>query len=209
MEGYLSKRQSSSSVVAQKAWKVMYFRLLQDKLFYFKSHESEKPLGYYDVFSVTSIEKNSTINNITMRSTFRITLREETLDLRPVDELLTTKKIWVYVLSQWVALSNFFMKQTELSRTSLFSYLPEQLVVRILTELSDYDLRVMACVCKKFMHLVNHIKRNRLGNWKQGTFNVNSLNGHTDKALCSALIENDTILVSGSRFVKRQKENEK
>src|SRR4051812_45374498 len=133
MEGYLSKRQGSSGIVAQKDWKVMYFRLLQDKLFYFKSHESVQPLGYYDVFSVVGVEKNSTINNVTMRSTFRLNLREETLDLRPADELLTTKKIWLYQLHQWIALSNFFMKQTELSRTSLFSYLPEHLIVRIIT----------------------------------------------------------------------------
>jgi hypothetical protein len=199
MEGYLSQRDAGGG-----DWKVRYFRLMQDKLFYFKSHESVDALGHYDVFSLLGIEKQSSMNNIQARLSFRLKLRYENIDLRPSDDLLTTKKIWLYHLQQWLALSNFFLKQTELSRTSLFSYLPESLSVYILSMLDDDGLRAAALVCKRFLQLVKQVRRLRIGkNWKQGTFNVDSLVGHNDKVLASKVLNgatsNENVIYTASR----------
>jgi hypothetical protein len=52
MEGYLMTKEGTG-------WKLLYYRLQQDKLFYFENHEDVKPLGFHAVYDVVSIDKNS------------------------------------------------------------------------------------------------------------------------------------------------------
>lgn len=53
MEGYLLTKKSTT---LNQTRKLRYYRLQQDKLFYFKSHEDVNPLGYYDIQQVLSLD---------------------------------------------------------------------------------------------------------------------------------------------------------
>jgi hypothetical protein len=91
MEGYLLVNTDQKP----KKWKTRYFRLEEDKMICFKTHEDMKPLSIYSVYQVVSVD-------VPLSSTekiFRIRYRknEDTLEdrFKPSDDLDTTLRLWV------------------------------------------------------------------------------------------------------------------
>lgn len=74
---------------------------------------------------------------------FSLRMKDKTIYCKPPDEMDTTKRMWVslvveislkfqiYNLQQWTSLSDFYLKQSEISMTSIFSYLPQSVVRHI------------------------------------------------------------------------------
>jgi len=148
MEGYLLLK-------TPKKWKARYFRLEEDKLVMFKTHEDMNVISFYTVYQMVSVDVPKALDK-SEEKMFRITYRMDNgriLEhrLKPSDELDTTLRLWLYHLKEWLALAVFFTKQFELSKTSLFSYLPRDIQIEIFAEC---DTKTIAMVCKSWYILM-------------------------------------------------------
>jgi len=144
MEGYLLLK-------TPKKWKARYFRLEEDKLAMFKTHEDMNVISFYTVYQMVSVDVPRASEKGEDKM-FRITYRTDNgkiLEerLKPSDELDTTLRLWLYHLKEWLALESFFTKQFELSKTSLFSYLPKDILIEIFAECNT---KTIAMVCKSW-----------------------------------------------------------